>query len=56
MEDIIVEEEVEEGEPILDIDGYDANNSLAVVEYVEDLYEFYRKTEVLFLFLFFKNL
>lgn len=48
MEDIIVEEEEEE-EPILDIDGYDANNSLAAVEYVQDLYEFYRKTEVHFL-------
>lgn len=43
MEDIIVENEKE---PIFDIDGYDANNSLAVVEFVEDLYEFYRKTEV----------
>ncbi|VVB10160.1 unnamed protein product [Arabis nemorensis] len=43
MEDIIVEEEGKE--LILDIDGYDANNSLAVVEYVEDLYEFYRKIE-----------
>ncbi|XP_010437448.1 PREDICTED: cyclin-B2-2-like [Camelina sativa] len=44
MEDIIVEEE-EKGEPVLDIDGYDANSSLAAVEYVQDLYEFYRKTE-----------
>ncbi|EFH45335.1 CYCB2_2 [Arabidopsis lyrata subsp. lyrata] len=42
MEDI---EEEEEEEPILDIDDYDANNSLAAVEYVSDLYEFYRKTE-----------
>lgn len=47
MEDLIVEEE-----PILDIDGYDANNSLAVVEYVEDLYEFYRKNEVRFSLVF----
>ncbi|KAL1215618.1 Cyclin-B2-2 [Cardamine amara subsp. amara] len=44
IEDIIVEEK-EEREPILDIDGYDANDSLAVIEYVEDLYEFYRKNE-----------
>ncbi|XP_024005481.1 cyclin-B2-2 [Eutrema salsugineum] len=43
MEDIIVDEGEEE--LVLDIDGYDANNSLAVVEYVEDLYEFYRKNE-----------
>lgn len=49
MEDI---EEEEEEEPILDIDGYDANNSLAAVEYVSDLYEFYRKTEVRFSLVF----
>ncbi|KAK8560400.1 hypothetical protein V6N13_082843 [Hibiscus sabdariffa] len=29
----------------LDIDNYDKNNPLAVVEYIDDLYEFYRKTE-----------
>ncbi|XP_010526843.1 PREDICTED: cyclin-B2-1-like isoform X2 [Tarenaya hassleriana] len=39
MEDMRVEE------PILDIDSSDAKNSLAVVEYVEDLYAFYRKME-----------
>lgn len=44
MEDIIEEEE----EPILDIDEHDANNPLAVVEYVQDLYDFYRKNEVRF--------
>lgn len=49
MEDI---EEEEEEEPILDIDRYDANNSLAAVEYVSDLYEFYRKTEVRFSLVF----
>ncbi|CAA7035682.1 unnamed protein product [Microthlaspi erraticum] len=43
MEDIIEEEDEEE--PILDIDEHDANNPLAVVEYVQDLYEFYRKNE-----------
>lgn len=41
MEDIIEEEE-----PIMDIDSCDANNPLAVVEYVDDLYIYYRKMEV----------
>ncbi|KAL1225535.1 Cyclin-B2-1 [Cardamine amara subsp. amara] len=39
MEDVIVED------PIFDIDVSDAKNSLAAVEYVQDLYAFYRKTE-----------
>ncbi|KFK40139.1 hypothetical protein AALP_AA3G335700 [Arabis alpina] len=38
-EDVIVEE------PILDIDFYDSKNSLAAVEYVQDLYAFYKKME-----------
>ena len=33
-------------EPIIDIDGSDVNNHLAAVHYVEDLYAFYRRTEV----------
>ena len=41
MEDVIVEEE-----PILDIDVSDAKNSLAAVEYVQDLYAFHREIEV----------
>ncbi|XP_076927401.1 G2/mitotic-specific cyclin-1-like isoform X2 [Bidens hawaiensis] len=32
-------------EPVLDIDSSDTNNTLAVVEYVADLYAHYRKTE-----------
>lgn len=40
MEDVIVEE------PILDIDVSDVKNTLAAVEYVKDLYAFYRKMEV----------
>ncbi|CAA7022062.1 unnamed protein product [Microthlaspi erraticum] len=40
MEDVIVEE------PILDIDVSDAKNTLAAVEYVKDLYSFYRKMEM----------
>ncbi|KAF8112664.1 hypothetical protein N665_0062s0017 [Sinapis alba] len=39
MEDVIVEE------PILDIDVLDAKNSLAAVEYVQDLYAFHREME-----------
>ncbi|KAE8704229.1 Cyclin-B2-4 [Hibiscus syriacus] len=32
-------------EPFLDIDNCDKSNPLAVVEYIDDLYEFYRKAE-----------
>lgn len=38
MEDIV--------EPIVDIDGSDRKNPLAVVDYIEDLYAYYRKMEV----------
>lgn len=41
-----VEMEEEEQEPVLDIDVDDAHNPLAVVEYVQDLHDFYRKNEV----------
>ncbi|KAI4327829.1 hypothetical protein L6164_020246 [Bauhinia variegata] len=43
MEEIEMEDIVEE--PIVDIDSCDANNPLAVVDYVEDLYAYYRKME-----------
>lgn len=33
-------------DPIMDIDGRDAKNQLAVVEYVEDIYAYYRRMEV----------
>lgn len=39
MEDIVEE-------PVVDIDGSDAKNPLAVVDYVEDMYAYYRKMEV----------
>ncbi|RWW11419.1 hypothetical protein GW17_00024968 [Ensete ventricosum] len=39
MEDIVAE-------TAPDIDSCDSNNPLAVVEYVEDIYNFYRQTEV----------
>lgn len=35
-------------EHVLDIDISDANDPLAVAEYVEDLYAYYRKVEVHF--------
>ncbi|KAK8673349.1 hypothetical protein V6N13_111691 [Hibiscus sabdariffa] len=44
MEEVEMEDIVEE-EPIVDIDGCDAKNPLAVVEYVEDLHAYYRKME-----------
>lgn len=34
-------------EQIVDIDAADANNELAAVEYVEDMYKFYKLLEVL---------
>ena len=33
-------------EPVMDIDTFDAKDPLAVVEYIDDIYDFYRKTEV----------
>ncbi|KAG2298275.1 hypothetical protein Bca4012_009479 [Brassica carinata] len=44
MEEVEMEDVTEE-EPILDIDVSDANNSLAAVEYVQDLYAFHREME-----------
>lgn len=35
-------------EPVMDIDTCDTENPLAVVEYIDDIYEFYKKTEVRF--------
>ncbi|XP_004512252.1 G2/mitotic-specific cyclin-1 [Cicer arietinum] len=43
MEEVEMEDIMEE--PVLDIDTSDANNPLAVVEYIEDLYAYYRKVE-----------
>lgn len=33
-------------EPVPNIDEHDVGNQLAVVDYIEDIYSFYRKTEV----------
>ena len=35
-----------EEEEMHDIDSCDVGNSLAVVEYVDEIYSFYRRTEV----------
>ncbi|KAL4272276.1 hypothetical protein GQ457_13G020580 [Hibiscus cannabinus] len=40
-----VEMEDIDDEPLQDIDNGDKNNPLAVVEYIDDLYKFYRKAE-----------
>ena len=37
-------EDVEE--PVMDIDTCEAKDPLAVVEYIDDIYDFYKKTEV----------
>ncbi|XP_022977296.1 G2/mitotic-specific cyclin-2-like isoform X1 [Cucurbita maxima] len=42
MEDIA---EDDDDDPVIDIDSVDSENPLAVVEYVDDLYEHYRKIE-----------
>lgn len=34
-------------EPVVDIDSTDKKDPLAVVEYIDDLYNFYRKAEVI---------
>ncbi|KAK9990016.1 hypothetical protein SO802_025001 [Lithocarpus litseifolius] len=43
MEEVEMEDIVEE--PVMDIDSCDAKNPLAVVDYIEDLYAYYRKME-----------
>ncbi|MCH97229.1 G2/mitotic-specific cyclin-1-like, partial [Trifolium medium] len=43
MEEVEMEDIMEE--PILDIDASDENNPLAVTEYIEDLFSYYRKVE-----------
>lgn len=34
-------------EPVTDIDSCDKGNQLAVAEYIDDLYKFYKKAEVI---------
>lgn len=45
-------EDMDEDEPIVDIDSCDKNNPLAVTEYIEDVYAHYKKTEVTFLIMY----
>ncbi|KAL7085669.1 hypothetical protein ACP275_14G292800 [Erythranthe tilingii] len=40
-------EEIEEDEPVVDIDSCDKKNPLAVTEYIDDVYAHYNKTESL---------
>lgn len=42
-------EDIDEEEVAEDIDSCDANDPLAVVEYVDDIYIYYRKVEVIYL-------
>lgn len=47
MEDIDREDEEEE-EQVTDIDSSDKKNPLAVTEYIDDIYTYYKKMEVKF--------
>ena len=38
--------EMKEEETVMDIDSSDKNNPLAVVEYINDIYDFYKNNEV----------
>ncbi|XP_020084579.1 cyclin-B2-1-like isoform X2 [Ananas comosus] len=44
LKEVEMEDLVEE--PIPDIDGFDSSNPLAAVDYVEEIYSFYKRTEV----------
>lgn len=48
-------EDIDEEEPIVDIDSVDKKNSLAVTEYIDELYTFYKKAEVKYLSMYFRN-
>lgn len=45
-------EDVEEEEPVMDIDSCNLKDPLSVVEYINEIYAHYRKTEVKFSLLF----
>ncbi|KAL2522277.1 Cyclin-B2-4 [Forsythia ovata] len=38
-------EDIDGEEPVVDIDSFDKKNPLAVVEYIDDIYAYYKKTE-----------
>lgn len=46
----MVDMEEDEAEPIVDIDSCDKRNPLAVTEYIDDIYSYYNKVEVIYLF------
>lgn len=46
MKDEVEMEDVDE-DSLVDIDSGDKNNSLAIVEYIDDLYSYYKKAEVI---------
>lgn len=50
MEDADEDEEEEEEEGVINIDACDEMNPLAVVEYINDIYDFFKKSEVSLLF------
>lgn len=37
-------------DPVMDIDNDEKKNPLAVVEYIDDIYNFYKKAEVIYKF------
>lgn len=41
-----MEDAEEKEEQVINIDACDEKNPLAVVEYIEDIYDFYKKIEV----------
>lgn len=43
---LLQEEDEESEEPVMDIDTSCVKDPLSVVEYIEDIYAHYRKTEV----------
>lgn len=46
--EVEMEENIDEDEAMIDIDASDKKNPLAVIEYINDIYAFYKKTEVNF--------
>lgn len=45
-----MEDADKEAEQVVNIDACDEKNSLAVVEYIDDIYDFHKKSEVSLIF------
>ncbi|KAG8493709.1 hypothetical protein CXB51_011753 [Gossypium anomalum] len=45
MQEVEMEDVDDDDDPLVDIDNCDKTNPLAVVEYIDDLYQFYKKAE-----------